>query len=178
MPQDAQDGTRTLQMLAPAQPVCRAERQACTSGAAATPAHTRERSLLLRSTLNGSTKADRTFRRVSSSWRTTGKAKTRGRKQRGVLLASSRRADCCCWRKVRRQEQSRRWRSCSSCDARGRCENGAWRSTDTQHKPRRCERPSWAMDAQQEQRSHGGSGMMQCCMLTCGIASPTVVHVV
>ena len=24
-----------------------------------------------------------------------------------------------------------------------------------------CERPSWAMNAQQEQRSHGGSGMLQ-----------------
>ena len=52
---------------------------------------------------------------MSSCWSYTGALKARDKERRGALLASSWRADCCCWRRARAQVQGWLWRDYSSC---------------------------------------------------------------
>ena len=51
-------------------------------------------------------------------------------------------------------------------------------SADTQHKPGRRERPAWAKDVQPKQRRCDSTIVMQKGVLTCRLASPSMMWVV
>jgi hypothetical protein len=51
-------------------------------------------------------------------------------------------------------------------------------STDTQHQSRRREHPAWAKDVQQKQRRCDSAIVMQKGVLTCRLASPTMMWAV
>lgn len=94
-------------------------RASCSSGAAATHAHALGRSPLLKSMLNGSTRADRRVTQILWSWICNGESKARDWQQRGLLRARHGGAGCCCRREARMQKQSRSWHTCRSCRRSG-----------------------------------------------------------